>query len=165
MLLTIQTFARGIKSTRCTHDFSPNASWWTNSKCNLGYEIKFEGNTYFSLPFYLYIFHFFFELWKPEEPQGKGCRFLRNDEHPLLGTSRSLCWLPALICLPHSHGEMLVTCMREGEFQTRRPVKTKLGSIPKKQLQEYEILACLDLNNNNNNKTFKYEGLDQESSK
>lgn len=51
-----------LKSTRCTHDFSPNASWWTGSKCDLGYEIKLEGNTYFSLPFYLDVFHFFWTL-------------------------------------------------------------------------------------------------------
>lgn len=109
------------------------------------------------------MFFIFFELWKLEEPQGKGFSFLHNDEHPLLGTSRSLYWLPALICLSHPHGETLVTCVREGKFQTRRLVKTTLRPFPQKQLQEDEILACLDLNNNN--KTFKYEGLDPESSK
>lgn len=68
----------------------------------------------------------YFELWKPKEAQGKGFRFLHNDEHLLLGTSHSLYCLSALICLPHSHGEMLATCTREGEFQSWRLVKTKL---------------------------------------
>lgn len=68
----------------------------------------------------------FFELWKPEESQGKCFGFLLNDKHLLLGTNRSFYCLPALICLRHSHGEMLATCTHEDEFQSWRLVKGKL---------------------------------------
>lgn len=85
----------------------------------------------------------FFELWKLEEAQGKGFRFLHNDEHLLLGTNCSLYCLPALICLPHSHGEMLAPCTHEGKFQSWRLVKNRLRLFSKSNCKSMKFWLAL----------------------